>query len=277
MRKTLSLRPAAERAPTPARTGWNVSDARRKRLKDMAQTARRHPTDAQKLLWTRLAAQRAGGFKFHRQVVIGSTIVAFACPARWLVVEIAGKANAEVEAILDRRLSEVGVRVMRFTESQIMNDLDTVIDTVVEELNQPFNRRDAVAANGAAARGGAPVSAAYAASSNDAPYEDDGFEDGFDVDAEDDDADVDENVFDAAFETSDEAPEAAPSASDADVDAEDDLSVEDQAFSDDVLSNDPEDALFEADDADAAEPADVAALFDSRDDFADAEAEQAAQ
>jgi hypothetical protein len=57
-----------------------VSETRRERLKEMARAMRREPTEAEKALWTRLASQKLGGFKFHRQVVIGSTIVDFRLP-----------------------------------------------------------------------------------------------------------------------------------------------------------------------------------------------------
>src|SRR5687768_17141352 len=104
-RKTLSLRGEAERKDAAPRQTWNVSETRRARLKDMARAMRREPSDAEKALWARIGGQKVGGFKFHRQVVVGSTIVDFACPSRWLVVEISGDANREVEAIQDKKLA----------------------------------------------------------------------------------------------------------------------------------------------------------------------------
>jgi very-short-patch-repair endonuclease len=87
-----------------------VSETRRERLKEMARAMRREPTEAEKALWARLSGQKVGGFKFHRQVVIGSTVVDFACPARWLVVEISGETTAELAALQDKKLADVGVR-----------------------------------------------------------------------------------------------------------------------------------------------------------------------
>lgn len=148
-RKTLSLRGPAERKDAAPRTAWNVSETRRERLKEMARAMRREPTEAEKALWARLANQQVGGFKFHRQVVIGSTIVDFACPARWLVVEISGDANAEVAALQDRKLADVGVRVLRFAEAQVLGDCDAVVAGILEELKKPFDRRAERAANAA--------------------------------------------------------------------------------------------------------------------------------
>ena len=152
-RKTLSLRGPTERKDgVQPRTTWNVSETRRERLKEMARAMRREPTEAEKALWKRLASQKLGGFKFHRQVVIGSTIVDFACPARWLVVEIAGEANAAVVAIQDKKLADVGIRVLRFSEAQVLEDGDAVVSATLAELQKPFDRRKAVAANAAGRR-----------------------------------------------------------------------------------------------------------------------------
>jgi very-short-patch-repair endonuclease len=146
-RKTLSLRGPSDRKDAAPRTTWNVSDTRRERLKEMARAMRREPTEAEKALWKRLANQQLGGFKFHRQVVIGSTIVDFACPARWLVVEVSGDTNAEVSAIQDNKLAQVGVRVLRFTDEQVLGDSDPVVVAILAELEKPFDRRAERAAN----------------------------------------------------------------------------------------------------------------------------------
>jgi len=147
-RRTLSLRGPAERKDdAQPRTAWNVSETRRERLKEMARAMRREPTEAEKALWKRLASQKLGGFKFHRQVVIGSTIVDFACPARWLVVEVSGDTNAEVSAIQDSKLAQVGIRVLRFTDEQVLEDGEPVAAAILEELKKPFDRRAERAAN----------------------------------------------------------------------------------------------------------------------------------
>lgn len=156
-RRKLSLRGPAERKEAAPRTAWNVSEARRKRLKDMARAMRREPTEAEKALWARLGGQKVGGFKFHRQVVIGSTVVDFACPARWLVVEVTGETGAEVAALQDKKLADVGIRVLRFSDEQVLEDGDAVVAATLAELNKPFDRRKAVAAN-AAGRRQEPVS-----------------------------------------------------------------------------------------------------------------------
>ncbi|MEO6153594.1 MAG: DUF559 domain-containing protein [Croceibacterium sp.] len=148
-RRTLSLRVSAERTTPAPRLAWNVSETRRERLKEMARAKRRNPTDAEKALWAGLAGQKLAGLKFHRQVVVGSTIVDFACPARWLVVEIDDGTNREVAAIQDKKLTEVGIRVLRFPAADLLTDTAAAVSAIAEELKKPFDRRAERAANAA--------------------------------------------------------------------------------------------------------------------------------
>ena len=109
---------------------------------------RRNPTEPEKRLWARLANSQLGGCKFRRQEVVGTAIVDFACPSRWLVVEVDGEthSNPEVDAIRDRKLTEIGIRVLHFTNSQVMQELDSVCEAILLELQKPFDRRAAMRA-----------------------------------------------------------------------------------------------------------------------------------
>lgn len=140
-RKTLKLRAASADPQDDPRQSWAVSRPRLDRLRDLARDMRRHPTDAERLLWTKLNNQQLGGFKFRRQQVVGSAIVDFACPARWLVVDIDdATANAEVSSLRDRKLTEVGIRVLRFTEEAVADDVDGVSQAILAELQKPFEK-----------------------------------------------------------------------------------------------------------------------------------------
>ena len=65
------------------------------------------------------------------------------------MVEVNGDANAEVSAIQDRKLADVGIRVLRFTDDQVLNDNEPVVAAILAELNKPFDRRAERAANAA--------------------------------------------------------------------------------------------------------------------------------
>jgi len=143
-RKKLSLGAVSERVrsesadPTGA---WKISPRRAEAMKEQARFNRRNPSEAQQALWARLDNKQLG-FTFNREVVMGSSVVDFACKPRWLVVETGGTDGAEATLgeLSDRKLRDVGVRVLRFSEEQVLEDTDAVVAAIREELQQPFER-----------------------------------------------------------------------------------------------------------------------------------------
>lgn len=135
---------------------WTVSPTRVAALKDRARVMRRNPTEAQKLLWQHLKDKQCG-FTFNREVVMGSTVVDFACKTRWLVVETGGTgddAEATLGALSDGKLRDVGVRVLRFAEDQVLADLDGVVKQIKDELQKPFDKPRISQPNSGAASSG---------------------------------------------------------------------------------------------------------------------------
>ena len=141
VRKNLSLG-SGETANADKTAGWNISEARKDKLHDRARFNRRHPSEAHQRLWGLLKDKGVGNFAFNREVVMGSSVVDFACKSRWLVVEISGEsaADAKIEELSDRKLMDVGVRVLRFTREQVMGDLEPIKEAIFEELMKPFER-----------------------------------------------------------------------------------------------------------------------------------------
>ena len=148
-RRKLSLGNVTDRAEgrTEGRTAgdaarsWKISPRRAEELKLQARDMRRNPTPAQQALWERLKDKQCG-FTFNREVVMGSAIVDFACRTRWLVVETGGEGEAEgtIAALSDRKLTDVGVRVLRFSDDEVLADIDRVVKTIKDALQQPFER-----------------------------------------------------------------------------------------------------------------------------------------
>jgi leucyl-tRNA synthetase len=141
-RKTLSLGNVAERerSAEDAARAWKISETRAAALKERARDMRRNPAEAQRILWEHLKDKQCG-FTFNREVVMGSAIVDFACKTRWLVVEIGGTgddAEATLAMLSDRKLTDVGVRVMRFAEKDVLEDADAVVKAIKDELQKPF-------------------------------------------------------------------------------------------------------------------------------------------
>jgi very-short-patch-repair endonuclease len=144
-RKKLSLGNVADRAEgrsaADAARSWNISPKRAEELKLQARDMRRNPTPAQQVLWERLKDKQCG-FTFNREVVMGSAIVDFACRTRWLVVETGGEGEVDgtIAALSDRKLTDVGVRVMRFSDDEVLADTDKVVKAIKDELQKPFER-----------------------------------------------------------------------------------------------------------------------------------------
>ena len=149
-RKVLSLGQVGARAESrdaaDAARAWKVSPKRAEALKQQARDRRRNPGPAHAALWQRLKDKQCG-FTFNREVVMGSAVVDFACKTRWLVVEIGGgpeDQGGEVDATLatlsDRKLTDVGVRVMRFPEARVLGEIEAVVSEIKAELQKPFER-----------------------------------------------------------------------------------------------------------------------------------------
>ncbi len=153
-KKTLSISTGPKSDAADPRDNWGVKGKRLDRLHDMARDRRRKPSDAEKLLWKSLANEKLGGFKFKRQFIVGTSIVDFACPTVWLVVEIDDvDIDMELQAMSDRKLAEVGVRVLRFTNEAVLEDVDAVCAQILKMLKTKFEKprrhktSDAVAYN----------------------------------------------------------------------------------------------------------------------------------
>lgn len=139
-RKTLGVSQETTAKADP-QAGFAATGARLDKLKDRARLRRRAPTPAQAALWEQLRDSKLGGFKISRQAIVGTTLVDFACPSRWLVVVLSPEGlTAEVEALQDKKLTDVGVRVMRYAESAVLDDPESVAKSISVELNKPFTK-----------------------------------------------------------------------------------------------------------------------------------------
>jgi very-short-patch-repair endonuclease len=129
--------PAAARPPSPAGGEGAPAPTRREVLKTRARAMRREPTESERKLWHLLRDRRFSGFKFRRQVQIGSYIVDFVCPAKRLVVEADGGQHAEnrYDAQRDIWLKTQGFRIPRFWNDEILHHPDEVSDTLWNDLD----------------------------------------------------------------------------------------------------------------------------------------------
>jgi len=101
-----------------------------------ARELRQPQTPAEAKLWACLSSRQVGGFKFRRQHPIDRFIVDFYCPACRLVIEIDGDTHAEQVEYDQARtswLSEQGYHVIRFSNREVVQHLDEVIEVILGE------------------------------------------------------------------------------------------------------------------------------------------------
>lgn len=126
MKKTLSLRPASERADVPniqkKGRGWVISGSRLDAIHEMAREMRREPDEAHAALAEELAKEDLGKYKFKRYAVIGSAIVDFACQPLKLVVALDRGDAPEIERRRDASLAAVGLKVVRYDAAEVLGD-----------------------------------------------------------------------------------------------------------------------------------------------------------
>ena len=106
---------------------------------ETARKLRNESTPQEARLWLRLRAMRKQGAHFRRQVPIGRFIVDFACLRSRLVIEVDGSQHGiglgpARDAKRDEALRADGFRVLRFWNTEIMNEMDMVLNTIFAEL-----------------------------------------------------------------------------------------------------------------------------------------------
>jgi very-short-patch-repair endonuclease len=108
-------------------------------LKGFAHENRKFMTEAESVFWNRVKGG-ALGHKFLRQHIVGDFIVDFLCRDAQLVVEIDGGYHAERtqewdDALRQQWLESVGYHVIRFTNNEVLFDIDHTIQVVENCIN----------------------------------------------------------------------------------------------------------------------------------------------
>jgi len=96
-------------------------------------------TEAERRLWQILRSHQMKGYKFRRQVPIGRYIADFVCHEARLIVEIDGGQHGRSsprEAERSGFLQKEGYRILRFWNKEILENLDSVHETIAGELGR---------------------------------------------------------------------------------------------------------------------------------------------
>ena len=105
------------------------------------QYLRRNMTEPEIVLWAVLKGKKLCGKKFRRQHSIGYYIVDFYCPSERLVIELDGSQHytqngLEKDKDRDLHLSEMGIKVVRFKNADVLNNLTSVLKTIKENFTK---------------------------------------------------------------------------------------------------------------------------------------------
>lgn len=110
-------------------------------LLQAARTLRSHMTDAERMLWQCLRGKQLSGYRFRRQHPIAQYVLDFYCPAVRLAVEVDGgqhgtNAGRQRDAVRSEFLTDQGIRVLRFWNNQVCEDLEGVLERIWEALQE---------------------------------------------------------------------------------------------------------------------------------------------
>ncbi len=121
----------------------------RKYQKPVRQRLRNNATAAEKLLWLALKRSQLGGYKFRRQQGIAEYVVDFYCSERKLAIEIDGATHSTPEENKHDKerqqyIEKFGVHFLRFTNSDVFENLDWVLQTISQSLEEHKERSSTV-------------------------------------------------------------------------------------------------------------------------------------
>ncbi len=108
----------------------------------LARELRRQMTKPEKILWQQLRTNRLNGLHFRRQQVIAGFIVDFYCHKVALAIELDGSIHQqqiENDQERDKALSEIGVRVLRFQNEEVITNINLVLSSILRICKERFN------------------------------------------------------------------------------------------------------------------------------------------
>ncbi|MEW6377857.1 MAG: endonuclease domain-containing protein [Thermodesulfobacteriota bacterium] len=110
-----------------------------KQLKPLSQRLRKHMTDAESLLWSKLRRKQLKDYQFYRQKTIGEYIVDFYCPKANLVIELDGSQHYSEDGkrkdqLRDDVLAKMGLNILRFSDRDVFENISGVMERIWSHL-----------------------------------------------------------------------------------------------------------------------------------------------
>ena len=102
-------------------------------LKEFARQLRNDSTKTEIFLWLKLKGKQMYGYDFHRQKPIDNYILDFFCHELMLGIEVDGYSHELLfnkDTIKEKRMRELGIKVLRFSDEQVLRDMENVIRAI---------------------------------------------------------------------------------------------------------------------------------------------------
>lgn len=115
-------------------------------LKKLKEEKKKQSTEAEKILWNALRGKKLEDYKFRREHIIDEFKVDFVCLSKKLIVEVDGGYHnkpeiQEADRLRTKLLEEdLGYKVIRFTNEEVIGDLESVLHKIKAELSLPLQR-----------------------------------------------------------------------------------------------------------------------------------------
>jgi len=111
----------------------------RKGLKKLSQSLRKKMTEAEKVLWLKIRRKQLKNCQFYRQRPLGKYIVDFFAPKAKIVIEVDGgqhyeKRGIKKDEIRDKYLRNLGLKVLRFSDKEVLKNIEGVIKRIYYEI-----------------------------------------------------------------------------------------------------------------------------------------------
>ena len=110
-------------------------------LKEFTLKHRNDPTETERILWEIIKSKKLENYKFTQQYIIGQYIADFVCLDRNLAIEIDGlihqlPENTQSDVERTNWLEENGFTVIRFKNEEVISNIDFVLDTILQALDE---------------------------------------------------------------------------------------------------------------------------------------------
>ncbi|QNM86563.1 DUF559 domain-containing protein [Polaribacter pectinis] len=109
-----------------------------KLMKELQKDRKKQTTEAEQILWEQLRAKKLEN-KFRKQHIIDEFIVDFVSISKRLIIEVDGKYHntkdqKEADELRTQILKELGFKVIRFNNEEVVGSIENVLEKISEEL-----------------------------------------------------------------------------------------------------------------------------------------------